>query len=392
MASRLRTRSAGYAFILPWLVALVVFIGYPFLGGLYFSLCDYPPLRHPTFLGLENYKELLGDALFQQSLGVTLVYAAVAIPLGVALALTLAMFLNARIRGQSLYRVIFYIPHLVPTVVVALLWLWMFNPEFGLLNVILRGILGAVDAWTGLFFDLEAALAHQHLVRSTATVAAAPLVLAALALAAGVLAVKGRTPRLRRLLTIFVEVAAVLLVIALANAALCWFDAADFKKIHAPGWLSDGDPMPAALPFAPSWALWALIVMAMWGVGQMAVIYLAKLQDVPTELYEAAEIDGAGWWHKTWQITIPMISPVILFNVVMAIIGTFQIFAEPYIMTQGGPEGKTRFLAMFIYDQAFLYQRVGYAAAVAVVLLVVIVTLTVLAFRIFQKRVYYAGR
>lgn len=135
--ANLRGHVTGYAFILPWLVALVLFIGYPFIAGFYFSFCDFPPLKTPAFIGLDNYVELAHDAKFQRSLGVTLIYAAVAIPLGVVLAITLAMFLNARIRGQSFYRVIFYIPHLVPTVVVAILWLWIFNPQFGLLNIVL---------------------------------------------------------------------------------------------------------------------------------------------------------------------------------------------------------------------------------------------------------------
>jgi len=130
----------------------------------------------------------------------------------------------------------------------------------------------------------------------------------------------------------------------------------------------------------------------MWGVGQMAVIYLAKLQDVPAELYEAAEIDGANWWRKTVSVTIPMISPVILFNVVMAIIGAFQVFAEPYIMTGGGPEDKTRFVAMFVYDQAFRYHRLGYSSAVAAALFVIIVILTLVAFRLSRKHVHYSGR
>jgi multiple sugar transport system permease protein len=138
--------------------------------------------------------------------------------------------------------------------------------------------------------------------------------------------------------------------------------------------------------------MWALIIMSMWGVGQMAVIYLAKLQDVPAELYEAAEIDGANWWGKIWHVTVPLISPVILFNVVMAIIGTFQIFAEPYIMTGGGPEDKTRFVAMFIYDQAFQYHRLGYASAVAWVMFLLIVVLTLLTFRVSRKHVHYFGR
>ena len=166
----------------------------------------------------------------------------------------------------------------------------------------------------------------------------------------------------------------------------------DMRKLHSPGWLSDATPLPSAIPFAPAWALWAIIVMGMWGVGQMAVIYLAKLQDVPMQLYEAADIDGASWWQKTWHITIPMISPVILFNVVMAIIGTFQVFTEPYIMTRGGPEDKTRFVAMFVYDHAFQYQKVGYASAVAWVLFLLIVALTLLAFRLSRRHVFYAGR
>jgi multiple sugar transport system permease protein len=201
-----------------------------------------------------------------------------------------------------------------------------------------------------------------------------------------------RRAALRRLLAGVAIVAVAAAALALVNASLHYAAPADMRKLHSPGWLSDGDPMPSAVPFAPSWALWALVIMALWSVGQMAVIYLAKLQDVPVELYEAADIDGAGWLQKTWQITLPMISPVILFNVVMAIIGTFQVFAEPYIMTSGGPEDKTRLIAMFVYDQAFQYQRVGYASAVAWILFIMIVTLTLLAFRISQKRVYYAGR
>jgi multiple sugar transport system permease protein len=188
------------------------------------------------------------------------------------------------------------------------------------------------------------------------------------------------------------RVAGVLFVAAVLFALAAWLNPADLMKIQSPGWLTDANPFPSGLSVAPSWALWALVYMSLWGVGQMAIIYLAKLQDVPIVLYEVADLDGANWWHKTRYITIPMISPVILFNVVMGIIGAFQVFTEPYIMTSGGPADRTRFAAMFIYDQAFQYQRLGYGSAVAWVLFLVIVVLTLLALRISRERVYYAAR
>lgn len=426
MKKGLHTPLTGYFFILPWIIALVVFIAYPFLAGLYFSFCEFPPLQNPLFIGTENYAELLGDAVFHRSLGTTMLYAAVAIPLGVFFAFTLAMLLNSRIRGQAIYRVVFYMPHLVPTVVVALLWMWIFNPDFGPLNWMLGAALGAVDAWTDLFFNMAAVAGKSNFIQAKAlavlpalgavdfwtdlffdlaAVAAKVrfLRLSALALlAAPVLAglVFGRlAPSILRQrpkahgIAKGVAVAGIALgAIAAVNVFMLYFLPIDMKRLHSPGWLSDGSPFPSGVSFAPPWALWALIVMSLWGVGQMAIIYLAKLQDVPAELYEAADIDGATWLQKSWHVTIPMMSPVILFNVVMAIIGTFQTFTEPYIMTRGGPEDKTRFVAMFVYDNAFQYQRVGYASAVAWVLFLLIVGLTLLAFRISRKHVHYAGR
>ncbi len=132
-----RINLTGYAFIAPWLAAMIFLIGYPFAASLYFSTCEYPPLRGPVFIGLGNYQELARDAVFRESMLVTIVFAVVAIPLGVLLALTLAIFLNSRIHGRSLYRVVYYLPHLVPSVAVAILWMWMFNPQFGILNVLL---------------------------------------------------------------------------------------------------------------------------------------------------------------------------------------------------------------------------------------------------------------
>ncbi len=392
MKASVRQAVTGYTFVLPWLIALGLFIGFPFLGGLYFSFCDFPPLKTPMFIGLDNYAQLLHDPVFHRSLGVTLIYGAVAIPLGVFLALTLALLLNTRVRGQSLYRVIFFLPHLVPTVVTALLWLWIFNPDYGLLNLFLGRLMRGVDIWTGLFFDLDAAGRGRVVPRPAAAMLAAGPVAVLLAFGPWLRAEFARRAGLFRFVRFAAELSCTLAVLPVLYVAMVRFMPGDVRKLHSPGWLSDASPFPEAIPFAPSWALWGIIVMSMWGVGQMAVIYLAKLQDVPMQLYEAAEIDGASWWRKTRHITLPLISPVILFNVVMAIIGTFQVFTEPYIMTRGGPEDKTRFVALFIYDQAFQYQNVGYAAAVAWVLFLVIVGLTLLAFRLSRRHVYYAGR
>jgi ABC-type sugar transport system permease subunit len=388
MIGSFRRQAIGWSFVLPWVIGLCVFIAYPFFSGLYFSFCDFPPLKGPMPIGAANYAELAQDSAFHLSLGVTLIYAAVAIPLGVLAAMTLAMFLNTRIRGQSFYRVVYYLPHLVPTVAVAILWLWIFNPQIGLINMILGRVMNAADGWAGIFFNLHGGGFWR------------PAGLAMLVGPAALLASSGRLAvpalRNRHSLRRAVVTAAILMTVASAAAAIqaagYWLMPEDMVRLHSPGWLSDGTPLPSSVPFAPSYALWALIVMAMWGVGQMSVIYLAKLQDVPAELYEAAEIDGADWLGKIRYVTIPMISPVILFNVVMAIIGTFQIFAEPYIMTGGGPEDKTRFVAMFVYDQAFKYHRLGYASAVAWVLFLIIVALTLLTFRISKKHVHYFGR
>ena len=390
---RLRRYATGYAFILPWILGLTFLVAGPFLAAGYFSLCEYPPLKDPMYVGGANYAELLTDASFHRALGVTMLYAAAAIPLGVIFAMTLAMLLNARIRGQAFYRVIFYLPHLVPTVVVAILWMWIFNAKAGLLNFVIGRLFAAGDFWTEHFFDVSALRAGELVPRGGVFwLAAAP----ALAVATwGPVARRlwpRQTSRLRQLVCLIAIVAIVLAALPLLSAAGHTLRPQDVKKLRSPGWLTDGDPMPAGVPFAPSWALWSLIIMSMWSVGQMAVIYLAKLQDVPIELYEAAEIDGASWWRKTVSVTIPMISPVILFNVVMAIIGAFQVFAQPYIMTGGGPEDKTRFVAMFVYDQAFRYHRLGYASAVAAVLFVIIVALTLVAFRVSRKHVHYSGR
>lgn len=389
-----RMTLTGYAFAAPWLVAMVFLIGYPFAASLYFSMCEYPPLMGPVFIGLGNYQELVHDGVFRDSMLITIIFAMIAIPLGVLLALTLALFLNSRIRGRSLYRVVYYLPHLVPSVAVAILWMWMFNPEFGILNMVLSpfgkiasvllrpftAIAWSAPAWLGLLLVAATFVLWRWLKRLSSPLSQG----------------KGKSGYFsqwsERRCVLASRIAGAVFVAAVFFALAVWLNPADLTKIQSPGWLTDANAFPSGLSIAPSWALWALIYMSLWGVGQMAIIYLAKLQDVPVSLYEVADLDGANWWQKTRYITLPMISPVILFNIVMGIIGAFQVFTEPYIMTGGGPADRTRFVAMFIYDQAFQYQRLGYGSAVAWILFLVIVGLTLLALRISRDRVYYAAR
>jgi len=150
-----------------------------------------------------------------------------------------------------------------------------------------------------------------------------------------------------------------------------------------PDWLSDAH-----------YAMWGLIFTVLWGVGNAVVIYLAGLQDVPRYLYEAAEIDGASAWQKTWNITLPILSPVIYFNTVMGLIGSFQVFAVPYVMTNGtdGPGRSLLFITTYLFRNAFDYWNMGYACAIGVILFLIILSLTFVATRLSQKHIYYAGK
>lgn len=279
----------GLAFVSPWLIGFSVFQLYPILASLYYSLCDFSVLEPAEFIGLGNYIELAGDEVFRKAVLNTFFYAAIALPLGILLALAIAMLLNTGVGGMTVYRTVYFLPSLIPTVAMAILWLWIFNGEHGILNYVLSLV-----------------------------------------------------------------------------------------GVSGPGWLS-----------SPQWSKPALILLSLWGVGNAMVIYLAGLQDVPTHLYEAADLDGAHWWHKVRHVTLPMLSPVILFNLIIAIIGTFQFFAVPFIMAPGGqPARSAYFLAVNLYDSAFAYLRMGYASAMAWVLFLVVFALTLLALRVSQRHVY----
>lgn len=285
-----REMRAGLAFVSPWLVGMGLFMLYPIAASLYYSFCEYSVLDRARPIGLANYADLARDALFWRSLLNTLYYAVLAVPLGLVLALSLALLLNSGVRGLTFYRTIFFLPALVPMVGLAVLWLWIFNGEYGVLNVFLSRL-----------------------------------------------------------------------------------------GIPAPGWLTD-----------PAWSKPALILLSLWGVGHAMVIFLAGLQDVPVHLYEAADLDGAMWWHKIRHVTLPMVSPILLFNGIMGIIGSLQFFAIPYIMTPNGqPARSAYFYAMYLYDNAFLYLRMGYASAMAWILFIIILTLTLLSLRLAARYVHY---
>jgi len=282
----------GLGFVSPWFVGLSVFLLYPIIASFYFSLCEYSVLMKPQFIGLGNYADLFTDEVFWKALGNTLGYAAFALPLGVVVSLGLAILLNTGVRGMTVYRTIFFVPSLVPMVALAILWLWIFNGEHGVLNHVL-----------------------------------------------GLIGIKG------------------------------------------PGWLSD-----------PFWAKPALVLLTLWGVGHAVVIYLAGLQSAPQQLYEAAELDGANWGQKVRHVTLPMVSPVILFNTIMGLIGVFQFFAVPYVMSpRGQPARSTYFFAMYLYDNAFSYLRMGYASAMAWIMFLIILVLTLLALKFSERLVYYEG-
>ena len=288
----MRKNWVGYAFLSPWLIGFTVFIAGPFLLSIYFSFTRYDVVSAPVWIGLANYRKLFfDDPLFWKSLGITFKYALVAVPVGIAAGLGLALLLNLQIRGISVYRTIFYIPSIVPVVATSVVFVWILNPQIGLVNGLLR-VFGVVG----------------------------------------------------------------------------------------PAWLQD-----------TTWAFWSLVFMSLWAVGGGMIIYLAGLKDVPMALYEAAIIDGAGPLQRTWHVTLPMITPVIFFNLIMGVIGSFQYFTQAYIMTMGGPEDSTHFYALYLFNRAWRYLDMGYASAMAWILFVVVMFFTILIFRTHKRWVHYGN-
>lgn len=281
------------AFISPWIVGFGVFTLYPVVASLVYSFCDYDVLSRPIWVGWLNYRDMASDHVFWQGLSNTLVFSALSLPLGLSVALALALLLNNPVRGRGLFRAVYYLPSLVPAIASATVWLWILNGRHGLLNLAL----------------------------------------------------------LRLGLT------------------------------HAPQWLSD-----------PHWTKPALALMAVWGCGNTVVIYLAALQGVPRTLLEAAMIDGASPWRRLWHVTLPAISPVIYFNLIIGVIGSLQTFVSAFVMLgNGGPDRSALFYAVYLYQNAFEYRQMGYACAMAWILFLLTLGLTWLASRSSRGFVHYQG-
>ena len=299
--SERRSLRTGLLFISPWLLGFLCFNLYPALASLYYSFTAFKILQAPRWIGLDNYAAMVNDPLFWKSLGNTVYLTVLGVPLAVVVALAIALLLNNKgVRGIGVFRTIFYLPVVIPSVAAALLWIFLLNPSNGLLNQALSVV-----------------------------------------------------------------------------------------GIDGPGWFFD-----------PAWAKNGLILLAVWGAGDVVIIYLGALKGVSRALYEAAEVDGAGPWVKFRHVTIPMISPAILFNLITGAIGAFQAFTQAYVIGRGtahsandasigGIQNSMFLYGLNLYNVAFRYFQMGYASALAWFLLVVILLATVVLLRVSRSRVYY---
>ena len=288
-SARRREALEGFLCIAPWLLGFILFTAGPMLASVWLALTDYEILRPISFIGVQNFTKAVNDPLFTKSLWNTAVYTVLYVPLHLITALLAALLLNTKARGIKTYRVIFYIPSIMPAVATAFLWMWIFNPNYGLAN--------------------------------------------------GLLDLVGLPPQ---------------------------------------KWLFDET---LAKP--------SFVLMALWGLGSAMIVFLAGLQGVDPVLYEAADIDGANSWVKFWRITLPMLTPVLFFNLIIGIIGSFQVFTTAYIATNGGPNNATLFYVLYIYNQGWKFAKMGYASALAWVLFVLVLLLTLVQFKMANRWVYY---
>ena len=280
-----------FAFTSPWVIGFLSFGIYPIIISFYYSLCQYDVLREPMFIGLENYKTILyEDAYFWKTIWNTLYYTIFRVPINIFLSLLIAILLNRTLKASGLIRATFFLPSLISGVALSVIWIWIFNPQIGLLNTILA------------FFGLK-----------------------------------------------------------------------------GPLWLQD-----------ENWSKLSLVIMSTWSIGGgRMLVFLAALQNVNPNLYEALKLDGGNDLQCFWHITLPLISPVIFLWSVIEVIASMQIFTEAFIMTKGGPLESTLFYNLYLYNQAFENFNMGYASALAWILLVITLIITLAQFRLSKKYVYY---
>lgn len=295
--TRFQTQRAlwGYVFALPWILGLIIFWGGPILASLYFSFTNYEIIGTPRWLGEANYvRAFTRDALFWPSLWRTFLFTFAYVPAAIIGALVLAAMLNQKLMGTNIYRTIFFMPHLIPAVALAVVWIFLLAPRLGPINTFLR----------------------------------------------------------------------------------------DLGVENPPGWLAERGS-----------ALYSVIMINVWAAvgGNTMLIFLAGLQGIPQELYEASDIDGAGWWSKFRNVTLPLLTPTIFFNVILAIIGALKVFTTAWVATKGGPSYATWFFALHIYTEAFQYFRLGYGSALAWVLAVILMFFTWVQVQYSRRWVHYEG-
>ena len=280
-----------FAFTSPWIIGFLSFGIYPIIISFYYSLCQYDVLREPMFIGLENYRTILyEDAYFWKTIWNTLYYTIFRVPINIFLSLLVAILLNRTLKASGLIRATFFLPSLISGVALSVIWIWIFNPQIGLLNTILA------------FFGLK-----------------------------------------------------------------------------GPLWLQD-----------ENWSKLSLVIMSTWSIGGgRMLVFLAALQNVNPNLYEALKLDGGNDLQCFWHITLPLISPVIFLWSVIEVIASMQIFTEAFIMTKGGPLESTLFYNLYLYNQAFENFNMGYASALAWILIVITLIITLAQFRLSKKYVYY---
>lgn len=284
-----RNTARFFLWISPWLVGFVLLTVIPLLGSLYISFTEWKIVSEPIWVGLENYKDLFTDPIFLKSLKITFIYCGMTVPISMVMCFAVAMLLNGDLPYTSLLRTLFYLPSVLSDVATALLWSWIFDYRFGLMNQLLKQV-----------------------------------------------------------------------------------------GITGPNWLGD-----------ESWALIALVIMGIWNVGGGIILYLAGLQAVPQHLHEAAKIAGAGWWRRLFTITIPSMSPILLFSLLTDFIKGLQVFTYAYILTGGGPNNSTMVYALYLYKNAFNYHKMGKACAMAWILFFIILILSLLLMKVASPMVYY---
>lgn len=284
----------GIFFALPWILGLLFFYAFPLFSSIYYSFTDYNIISAPRWVGFENYTRLFNDPRFIRSIQNTVIYALMTVPISVMIGIILSLLLNMSVKFQGFFRTVIFMPTLVPVVATSIIWQWLMNPRFGVVNYLLFLV-----------------------------------------------------------------------------------------GIDGPNWFTD-----------PAWSKPTLMLVAQWTIGNAVLIYLAGLQDISTDYYEAADLDGANIIQKTFRITLPLLTPVIFFNLIMGVINTLQIFALPFTIsaglgTPGSPADALLFYSIYLYLQAFGFLNMGYASAMAWIMFIVIVVFTFIVFNGAKGWVHY---